>query len=162
MAKKNRKQQRRAQNKKFAQTTTVKSKRNSSKTADNNDSGGGETIDLLSEKIDGVTIRSSASSASSTSMQGHSSCLMNQPSGLPNLGNTCYFNSVQQVMAQTYLLHHYLRERCQQDFRWNAQTFYWNESKQSFTSESLHLSLPPPNSLIIDFLQLQEQIFARK
>ncbi|XP_027204077.2 ubiquitin specific protease 16/45 [Dermatophagoides pteronyssinus] len=163
MAKKNRKQQqRRAQNKKFAQTTTIKSKRNSSKTADNDSGGGGETIDLLSEKIDGVTIRSSASSASSTSMQGHSSCLMNQPSGLPNLGNTCYFNSVQQVMAQTYLLHHYLRERCQQDFRWNAQTFYWNESKQSFTSESLHLSLPPPNSLIIDFLQLQEQIFARK
>ncbi|KAH9414233.1 Ubiquitin carboxyl-terminal hydrolase 16 [Dermatophagoides pteronyssinus] len=162
MAKKNRKQQRRAQNKKFAQTTTVKSKRNSSKTADNNDSGGGETIDLLSEKIDGVTIRSSAPSSSSSSMQGHSACLMNQPSGLPNLGNTCYFNSVQQVMAQTYLLHHYLRERCQPDFRWNAQTFYWNESKQSFTSESLHLSLPPPNSLIIDFLQLQEQIFARK
>ncbi|KAH7638328.1 ubiquitin carboxyl-terminal hydrolase 16-like protein [Dermatophagoides farinae] len=160
MAKKNRKQQRRAHNKKLAQTASIKSKRNSATAAvaaDNNDEA---MMDLLSEKMDGVTTQPSTSSSSS--MQGHSAQLNNQPSGLPNLGNTCYFNSVMQVMAQTYPLHHYLRERCQTDFRWNARTFYWNESKQAFTSESLHLLLPPPNSLTIDFLQLQQQIFSRK
>ncbi|OTF82860.1 ubiquitin carboxyl-terminal hydrolase 16-like protein, partial [Euroglyphus maynei] len=134
---------------------TTKSKHNSHY----NDS---EVIDLLSEKIDGVAIQPCSSSSSSLMMTGNSAKLANQPSGLPNLGNTCYFNSVMQVMAQTYPLHHFLRERCQPDFQWNARTFFWNQSKQAFTSESLHLSLPSPNSLMIDFLHLQEQIFAQK
>lgn len=89
--------------------------------------------------------------------------LSDRPSGLPNLGNTCYFNSIMQVMGQTYILYHMLKKRCQSDFIWNAKTFYLDKKLQHFATESLQVKLPQTsNSLITDFLKLQQQIFQQK
>lgn len=46
------------------------------------------------------------------------------PSGLGNLGSTCYFNSVMQVLGQTYVLGRQLAERSDPQYTWEAKTVY--------------------------------------
>lgn len=87
------------------------------------------------------------------------------PSGLPNLGNTCYFNSVCQVLGQTYVLHHMLTERSVPGFIWTAKTFYLEEKSPSgdgFKSDSRQVQLPVVHPLISTFLKLQQEIFGQK
>lgn len=121
-AKKAAKQKRQAQNQ--ARSRANNNSKNANNTNQNNTSNSNNTnsskhIQQLTSKMANFSLADDNNGGG-----GQLPALSLVPSGLGNLGSTCYFNSVMQVLGQTYVLGRQLAERSDPQYTWEAKTVY--------------------------------------
>lgn len=86
--------------------------------------------------------------------------LSERPSGLANLGNTCYFNSTFQVLSQTYLFQRGLAQRMKQS-EVSVEHFVRQPDGQ-LIAETIKLNLPQPNKISVKCFILLKQVLEKR